>query len=86
MATFVHTTTAVAGIRSVEYFPAYLVGSGRRADQIPATVQVLLGEDGDVTLELPIDDARALMESLAVALVEHAAALKDPVDARRSAA
>ncbi|WP_225729483.1 MULTISPECIES: hypothetical protein [unclassified Nocardia] len=74
MATFVHTTTAVAGIRSVEYFPAYRVGSGRRAEQIPASVQVLFGEDGDVTLELTADDAHALMEALAVALVQHASA------------
>ena len=61
----------------VRYKPGYtfLYGSNdKHGIELPATVAV---DFNNGSLRLEIADAHALMEGLAVALVEHAVALKD---------
>ncbi|MET8424379.1 hypothetical protein [Nocardia sp. NPDC004860] len=70
----------MTGPRKVQYKPAHTDrwGSNNQyEDEVPAQIWVYMDGDSSLSLSLSPEDAQVLMEHLAVALVEHAVALKD---------
>ncbi|MCU1641199.1 MAG: hypothetical protein JWN03_1474 [Nocardia sp.] len=73
-------------LRGVRYVAAhrYYYGTSKRSGiEVPAAVSV---DFSSGSLVLEIEDAHVLMESIAVALVEHAVTLKDSVTGAKAVA
>lgn len=74
---FFHTSMLGEGLRKAEYRPSHeWTAPTGYTKSVPASVYVAF-EGVDVTMSLDIAEAETLMNALAVALVEHAAALKN---------
>lgn len=75
--TSIDVYAVTTGLRQAEYRPARTieVGGGCEYD-IPASVCVRF-KGSDIRLDLDLADAEELVYALAVAVVEHAVALKD---------